>query len=85
MSKRLKRFLYYWRLPLFFFVLGIILMGLAFILDPDSDAYIAAGVIWLFIDIPCLIFFTIRSIYLYIRSIITYRRTGIRDESLVFP
>ncbi len=82
-SFRWKRFFYYWRFPLLFFILFFLLLWLSDKLEGDAGG--AIGAIWLFIDIPCLIFFTVRAIYFRIRSIITYLRTGIRDEGFIFP
>lgn len=83
MSKNLIRFFYYWRLPLLFFLLFFVLLWLGSSLEGDLGGII--GAIWLFIDIPCLLFFTVRSVFLRIRSAITYCRTGIRDEVFIFP
>lgn len=83
MNKNLKRFFYYWRLPLLFFILFFVLLWLGSALDNDAGSIIS--VIWLFVDIPCLLFFTVRSIFFRIRSAVTYRRTGIRDEAFIFP
>lgn len=83
MNENLKRFFYYWRLPILFFILFFALLWLSSSLEGDAAGII--GALWLFVDIPCLLFFTVRAIFLRIRSAITYRRTGIRDEEFVFP
>ncbi len=82
MSNGMKRFFYFWRFPLIFFVLFWVLLWLTTKVNGDAGGILSA--IWLFIVIPGLLFFTIRSIYLWIRSVVTYHRTGIRDEVLVF-
>ena len=82
MSKNLKRFFYYWRLPLLFFILFFVFLWLGSSLEGGAGTFFS--VIWLFIDIPCLLFFTVRSVFFRIRSAITYRRTGIRDEAFIF-
>lgn len=81
--KKLKRFFYYWRMPLIFFILFFVLLFIGDGLEGDAGGVI--GAIWLFVDIPCLIIFTVRSIFLSIRSAVTYHRTGVRDEAFVFP
>lgn len=83
MLNNIERFIYYWRMPIIFFILFFVLLWIGDGLEGDAGGII--GAIWLFIDIPCLIFFTVRSIYLSIRNAITYRRTGVREETLVFP
>lgn len=84
MNKHLKRFLYFWRFPIFFFILFFVLIFLAGI-DIDSTASTVFSVIWLCVDVPCLIFFTIRAIYRHIRSFINYCRTGERETEYSFP
>ncbi len=83
MNKVLKRFFYFWRLPLIFFILFFVLLFLGDSLEGDAGGLV--GAIWLFVDIPCLLFFTARSIFLRIRSAITYHRTKVRDEAFIFP
>lgn len=83
MSNNLKRFFYYWRLPLLFFVLFFVLLWLASVTEGDTSGLISA--LWLFVDVPALLFFTVRSIFIRIRSAITYHRTGIHDEAFIFP
>lgn len=83
MNKNLKRFLYYWRLPIFFFILFFVLMFTGAYLEGNAGLFF--GVVWLMVDIPCLIFFTIRSIYIRIRDAVAFRRTGVRNEEFNFP
>ena len=79
----IKRFFYYWRMPLIFFILFFVLLWLGSDLEGNAGGIISA--LWLFVDIPCLIIFTIRSIYLSIRDAINYHRTGVRKEDITFP
>ena len=79
----IKRFFYYWRMPLIFFILFFVLLWLGSDLEGNAGGIISA--LWLFVDIPCLIIFTIRSIYLSIRDAINYHRTGVRNEDITFP
>ena len=83
MDNFFKRFFYYWRLPILFFILFFVLLAIGYQFEGDAAGVI--GAIWLFVDIPCLIFFTIRAIYLRIRNAIRYHRTGVRAEAYVFP
>lgn len=79
----MKRFLYFWRLPILFFILFFVLLFLSASLEGDAAG--AVGALWLFVDIPCLVFFTIRAIVLRIRSAVEYRRTGVKVEDYNFP
>ena len=83
MLNKIERFIYYWRMPIIFLIPFFVLLFLCSRLEGNAAGIV--GALWLFVDIPCLIFFTGRSIYLSIRSAITYHRTGIRDEVLIFP
>ncbi len=83
MNRNLKRFFYYWRLPIFFYMLFFVLLAVGN--EPDGTPNTLCSILWVFVDVPGLIFFTVRTIYLLIRSYITYRRTGIRDEEFTFP
>ena len=83
MNNNLKRFFYYWRFPLLFFILFFVLLWLGSLLEGDAGGIV--GALWLFVDIPCLLFFTVRSVFFRIRSAVTCRRTGVRDEVFIFP
>lgn len=83
MNKNLQRFFYYWRLPLLFFILFFVLLFISDSLEGDAAGIV--GAIWLFVVIPCLLIFTVRAIFLRIRSAITYHRTKVRDEVFIFP
>ena len=82
MLNKIERFIYYWRMPIIFLIPFFVLLFLCSRLEGNAAGIV--GALWLFVDIPCLIFFTGRSIYLSIRSAITYHRTGIRDEVFIF-
>lgn len=79
----MKRFLYFWRLPLFFFIMFFVLLFLA---DPKTESAFstACSVIWLCIDIPCLVIFTLIALYKHIRSFIEFLRTGEKEDDYEF-
>lgn len=83
MGKVLKRFLYYWRIPLLFIILFFVLLWIATsVSEPAASIF---SCIWLFVDIPCLVGFTIYAIVKRIRNIIEHISTGIPVEDFSFP
>lgn len=79
----MKRFFYFWRFPIYFGVLFFVLL-FAGEANLDNGFGIFCSVTWLFIDIPCLIIFTIRALYKHIRSFIEFLQTGEKEEDYDF-
>lgn len=83
MNKKLLRFLYYWRMPVFLFILFFVLIIVG--TYTEGSICTACGIIWLCIDIPFLIYFTIRSIYRRIRDAIACHRNKTLEIEYHFP
>ena len=82
MNTKIIRFLHYWRLPLFSFILFFVLMFIA--TSFKTTVGDISSVIWLF-NIPLLLVLTGRAIFLRIRDAIAYHCTGVRNEDFNFP
>ena len=79
----MKRFLYFWRFPIFFFIMFFVLLYLG---DAETETPFstACAIIWLCIDIPCLVIFTLIAIFKHLRSFINYLRTGEKEDDYTF-
>lgn len=82
MNNFLKRFFYYWRVPLYFVALSILFLILALCFEGDVST--GFGVVWLF----CCTFFVMSFFYaLYVRvvSIINHLKDKTLEEEYEFP
>lgn len=79
MNLKLKHILVLWRVPLYAFVLNVILFALA-VFVKSEDASGALSALALFVAFPLLVFVIVRAIVLSVRKASEYDRYGLPDE-----